>query len=407
MHPDRCREPHSDARVEAHPVRVALHSTLGVGIAVAFVAIVQHTVGLDAVWTAWAQLPAWAWPPVLTLLTLSYVLRAERLRAHLGAHSRTPRRLPRVPLYLITLRHNLLNLALPMRLGEWSLPVLLRERFRIPLAEGSAGLVWLRLLDLHAVSGIAGLAFVVLAGLIAFDVGDAQRWWLDMLAGVTGHEPRVATHDASRLAAQAPLLIAAVAIGAWWFGLGLIRRLPAWIATPEPHSTGAETARPSPADAPPTHALPGRRKPRWAAALAARCAAGLPAADDRRALRAAYLWTIANWWVKLAALALLAAALLWGLGVGAVWSWPTAILVALIAVIAAELTSVLPIHAPFGLGTYAAGLWLVLAAAGLPGDVALIAAAATHLAFFGVSGVLGVLAFLWPLGTAGGDARGS
>lgn len=382
MRPAPSTKPATQGPSVARQRRLGLRGALGIAIAVAFVVIVEHSVGLGSIVAAWRQLPIAAWLPVLMLLALTYALRAERLRAHLGAHSRTPRRLPSVPLYLITLRHNLLNLALPMRLGEWSLPVLLRERFRIPLAEGSGGLVWLRLLDLHSIIGLAALALAVIVALVGFDVADAQRLVFTALSDMPrlgdrivapGHSPS----DAIRVVTLGLTLMTVLAFVTWIAGWHVIRRLPSWIETP---------------------AAPSVRLPRWIDAIAARCADGLPAAGDRRALRAALAWTLANWLVKLTTLALLTTAFLHGLGVTA--DWPVALLIGVtfVAVIVAELTSVLPIHAPFGLGTYAAGLWVILAGAGLPADAALIAATATHIAFFGFSGLLGTLAFLWPLG---------
>ena len=51
----------------------------------------------------------------------------------------------------ITVVHNFLNSLMPMRLGELSIPVMLRRNFNQPLASGGAVLVVIRMIDLWTV----------------------------------------------------------------------------------------------------------------------------------------------------------------------------------------------------------------------------------------------------------------
>src|ERR1041384_5329921 len=66
-------------------------------------------------------------------------------------------------LFRVTQVHNLLNIMLPFRAGETSFPILMRSEFGVPLAHGTAALLVLRLLDLHALLAAAGLGLIAAA----------------------------------------------------------------------------------------------------------------------------------------------------------------------------------------------------------------------------------------------------
>jgi uncharacterized membrane protein YbhN (UPF0104 family) len=93
------------------------------------------------------------------------------------------------------------------------------------------------------------------------------------------------------------------------------------------------------------------------------------------------VWTVLNWLFKLFALAV----------VLAVFSnaGPVA---ALVAVLSGELTSMLPFHAPAGLGTYEAGIVSALAFAGTPAVLALKGAVNVHLMLLTTAMILGFAA---------------
>jgi membrane-associated phospholipid phosphatase/uncharacterized membrane protein YbhN (UPF0104 family) len=98
----------------------------------------------------------------------------------------------------------------------------------------------------------------------------------------------------------------------------------------------------------------------------------------------AWGWTVLNWLVKLIAFAM-------------VFQWfvemPTTN--ALIAIVGAEASSVLPIHSIAGFGTYESGAWLGLSLLGEVTNNALAAAINLHLFILGMTIVSGLLALLF------------
>jgi uncharacterized membrane protein YbhN (UPF0104 family) len=112
---------------------------------------------------------------------------------------------------------------------------------------------------------------------------------------------------------------------------------------------------------------------------------GAPAAFWR-----AWAWTFANWLLKLAVF-------VWVLGlfleapVAAGW----------LAVIAGDLTSVLPVHGVAGAGTYEAGVVAALLPFGVSGEAALTAAVNLHLFVLGSTILGGLLVPLLPDGRRG------
>ncbi|ATE59708.1 lysylphosphatidylglycerol synthase domain-containing protein [Thauera sinica] len=133
--------------------------------------------------------------------------------------------------------------------------------------------------------------------------------------------------------------------------------------------------------------------PRWArarhdwakrGALAARLGKLRDAfADSTRHARFGWLWTVANWSVKLASQALLLAAILdAGLATGAAGA------------LGAELAAILPIQGVAGFGTYEAGAAAALLPAGIAFEDGLRAALALHLFVIGCALAAGALAAL-------------
>ena len=102
-----------------------------------------------------------------------------------------------------------------------------------------------------------------------------------------------------------------------------------------------------------------KRVPEKLARLADEIEAGLPA--DMTAFLRAWLLTVLNWGVKVLVLA-------WVLGLMGVVTLPAAFGGAL----GGELSSVLPVHAPAGVGTYPAGITAGAAAFGAAKDGAML-----------------------------------
>src|SRR5574337_742587 len=105
-------------------------------------------------------------------------------------------------------------------------------------------------------------------------------------------------------------------------------------------------------------------------------------ADSTRHARFGWLWTAANWSVKLAAQAWLLAALL-----------PASLASAAAGALGAELASILPVQGVAGFGTYEAGAAAALLPAGIALARGLRAALALHL--FVIASALSVGGVAW------------
>lgn len=105
-----------------------------------------------------------------------------------------------------------------------------------------------------------------------------------------------------------------------------------------------------------------------------------------------YLWTALSWSAKLAAFA----AILRHFVPLEPWR-------ALIGVMGAELSSVLPFHGVAGSGSYELATVAALVPLGVAAEVALVGAVNLHLFLLGVTVLFGLLAFLLPVRGRGGD----
>jgi uncharacterized membrane protein YbhN (UPF0104 family) len=234
----------------------------------------------------------WGWPSVLAawrdvgvgrlLLALALLVGTYLVRAHRIADY-FPREIAGrfLRLFRVTQIHNILNIMMPFRAGETSFPLLMRSEFGVPLAQGTSALLVLRLLDLHALLAAAGIGLVAGAGF----AGWAWLLWLAFLIS--------------------PLA-----------------------AFPFRHHV-LKAAR--------------ARMPQRLVGYVDEIGDGIPH-DLTRFLRA-WLLTVLNWGVKVAALA-------WVLGLMGVGPLAACFGGAL----GGELSSVLPLHAPGGVGTYPAGI---------------------------------------------------
>ncbi|MCK6374306.1 MAG: flippase-like domain-containing protein [Zoogloea sp.] len=112
-------------------------------------------------------------------------------------------------------------------------------------------------------------------------------------------------------------------------------------------------------------------------------------AESTRHARYGWVWTIANWTVKLAAQAWLLAALI-----------PAALDVGAAGALGAELAAILPIQGVAGFGTYEAGAAAALLPSGVPLQAGLQAALALHLFVIACAVTSGAIAWLFPAATA-------
>lgn len=132
---------------------------------------VEHYLGWSNILSQWSEFDPLIFTGLTLLTLLSYLLRAERVYRYFGKRLGHPRRA-----YLrISFIHNALNNFLPMRLGEAAFPLLMRRQFQQSMLSSTAGLVWIRLMDLHVLLLLAAIAlgsllpsvgYLALAGLI-------------------------------------------------------------------------------------------------------------------------------------------------------------------------------------------------------------------------------------------------
>ncbi len=281
-------------------------------------------VGLVEYWLGWTQLLA-PWTTLdpagvlsaVALFLLTYAVRAHRLydyfREDMSGNWLSGLRL--------MIYHNALNNLLPMRTGELSFPLMMKRYFGIAYARSVPGLVWFRILDLHTIALIGGLALMA------------------------GNLPWLATAVVTAIWLAIPYLLFRASDGLRW-------------------------------------RLRSRSGGRWASVLRS-ILDGLPASASL--LGRSWVLSWVNWFVKLLVLA-------WVLGQFGGFE----LLPALIGAIGGELTSVLPFHAPGGVGTYEAGIVAGLAPFGVAPRLGLEAAVNAHLFVLGSALASAGLALLIP-----------
>ncbi|MFS2152372.1 lysylphosphatidylglycerol synthase transmembrane domain-containing protein [Rhizobium sp. Rhizsp42] len=266
-------------------------------IVIVYAAFIEWFWGWSTILRQWAEVGALTIIAALALLTSTYFLRTWRIYDYFPRE--TSGRF--TALFRVTQVHNLLNIMLPFRTGETSFPLLMRTEFGIPLARGTAALLVMRLLDLHALFAAAGIGFAIASPhkLVAW-----LLWTAFLLLPV------------GAFAARKPLVRLAAKL--------LPRKLQHFVAEIEN---------------------------------------GLPA--NASAFARAWAMTVINWLVKVLVLA-------WALRLMGVV--PAA--ASFGGALGGELSSVLPMHAPGGVGTYPAGITAGAVAFGASSNAADIAALA-------------------------------
>lgn len=265
---------------------------------------IEHFYGWQQLIAAWRDIPFWKIGTALILIFFTYLVRG--LRIHYYFLPLTENRLG--DCLKIMLLHNLLNNLLPMRTGEASFPLMMRSYFSLPLAGATAGLVFLRLLDLQVLLCIGGVAVITYIG------ASSWLWWC--------LPPLVLS----------PLLVLPCA--------PMLRRWQAKLAA------GAVQKK--------LHKI------------VSQLLIALPTNFIQLLCLWGYTWLC--WATKIGVFTLV---LLWF----ADTSWQNA----LGAVFGGELSSVIPIHPPGGLGTYEASMLGTARLLGIQGDWVLFAAVQLHL----------------------------
>ncbi len=153
--------------------RISWPTLVGIASVIAYAAFVQFVWGWGAIVTAWQGVGFGPLVLSLTGLVVTYLIRAWRMACYF--HEETAGGFVR--LFRLTQIYNLLNVMLPLRSGEASFPLLMKREFAVSLSRATAGLVVMRLLDLHALLAAGGFA---LALSLAPSRGDVTAWlaWL-------------------------------------------------------------------------------------------------------------------------------------------------------------------------------------------------------------------------------------
>lgn len=127
---------------------------LGAGLLILLLALVEQSYGWGAVLSSWQQVPAHSLIIALLLMLLSYLLRALRFYDFFQSycHGRF------ILLTRITVLHNFFNNLMPMRSGEASFPLLMKQHFNLPYRHSTPALLWLRILDLYALLVLAAIS---------------------------------------------------------------------------------------------------------------------------------------------------------------------------------------------------------------------------------------------------------
>lgn len=138
------------------PLLSKLKLLIGVAVSIAFVLFTEHFLGWDRVIVAWKEIALWPLVIALTLTFVSYCARALRIHHYFPAN---PQR-HYAGCLRVTLQHNLMNFLLPMRTGELSFPYLMSRHLDVGASRSIPALIWFRLMDLHVILVIAGIALL-------------------------------------------------------------------------------------------------------------------------------------------------------------------------------------------------------------------------------------------------------
>jgi uncharacterized membrane protein YbhN (UPF0104 family) len=209
--------PAAVTRPRARVLRLALAWAVGLAL------LAWITRGVDFARLASSLRPApwWAWVAAVAGLAGSYLLRALRIHAELGA-----RQTVTVAQCLeVMLVHNAAVNLLPMRGGEAAYPWLVHRRLGVPVSHAIASLVWMRVQD-ALVLGLAVIALfpgigvalrLAAAAALAVAVAVALRVLERAAMRAGAREPRLKLLRAATGALQALALAPRHGIAGWVF----------------------------------------------------------------------------------------------------------------------------------------------------------------------------------------------
>jgi|TARA_Y100001934_G_scaffold177183_1_gene209823 uncharacterized membrane protein YbhN (UPF0104 family) len=142
---------------------------LGTALLLGLVWLVEAHYGWANVAESWQTIEPRQLIIALALMLVSYLLRALRFYDFFGSYTKGQF----TPLLRITVLHNFFNNLLPMRSGEATFPLLMKQQYQVPYRHSGPALLWLRLLDLYV---LLALAFISLQSLMPW--GEEIRYAL-------------------------------------------------------------------------------------------------------------------------------------------------------------------------------------------------------------------------------------
>ena len=139
-------------------MKKATFTALSLALTIALIWAISAYIGWENLLKPWLALPMSDIFIVLSLLFISYAIRATRIIHHFDLKG-TRHFFNAARLMIL---HNFWNNLLPMRSGEASFPILMKSHFQIEVTHSIPALLWMRLLDLQV---LVLLALVALGSL--------------------------------------------------------------------------------------------------------------------------------------------------------------------------------------------------------------------------------------------------
>lgn len=262
---------------------------------IAYVLMVQYLWGWSNVFATWQHIGWGVFFMGMGFILVTHLLRGLRMY-HFFKNASMHKKMHFTALFYLSQTHNLLNNLLPFRSGEVSFPLLMKNQFGTPLITSTAGLLWLRFLDAHTL-GMFALAVILVKYQFAL-------WLITALLA---------------LALLVPVLVFV---------------LQPYLKTFIQKSMMADIGIIS-----------------KIASVLQKLLAGLP--QSWQMFFSTWLLTWLNWLIKIILMGVIVAALL------SVQpsDFSGNFLAGLAGAVAGEITSILPINAPAGVGTYAGGVY--------------------------------------------------
>lgn len=135
-----------------------LKNLLNIILIVIFIAIIEYWLGWQKLLSPWHAINflniVWA----IILIILTYIVRSARLYFYFIDYTRDKF----ILCLKLIIQHNFANNFMPMRTGEVTFPLLLKQFFNISLMRATGTLFWFRILDLYIIGLLSLFLYFVL-----------------------------------------------------------------------------------------------------------------------------------------------------------------------------------------------------------------------------------------------------